>query len=898
VRVGGGVDPQPSPDGTRLLVRDDLSYLSESILQPGGGKPMEIGTAFAPRWSPDGTRIAFVRNNLWVIGADGNGEQQLSLDVNQAVWSPDGKTIAFVSGGRTDGLYILNPDGARISITRPGDPAPDSPDWSPDGRQIAYVATSPDGHNEIYLAPADGSQSTQLAAGASDAADPAWSPDGTEIAFIRSGRIWTTKTDGTALTAVTATARQIASPAWSPDGRSIAFELRGAKHAQINVVDVASGAERRLTPQPEAAHRPRWSTRGEIFYSSGARIRSIASDGSRRRSVTTGTMPAPSRDGSQLTFRRDGDIWVASADGTKPKRVLPSGSAADPTWSPTGSIAYLSKRPTGIATVSADGGAPTTVTTGSASGLAWSPDGQRLSFIAVGEANARRLIVHDIASGNERTLASAVDGAAATWSADGSHLAFLRMKSLYVVASGGPDEHQLATAPVTRFVWAPAGNLIAYDGGAPSSVYVVDPDSSATTKVSSSVAGESSFAPSWSPDGRTVAFLHARVTTGIGEGDYYNADVEVAAADGGSHHALTSPFPDGGANDAPVWARVPATAPPPETLQIKDAPTSQAVGVPPVSALSANGDEALLAIPLPPNRTALMTWQPNEPATRLVARACASVTHAALVADTLAFTTGLELIEPTEDATLGALARPVGIYETLFLVRRHAPGAERPLCRHGRHVPPLVEASVPVHIQAAGDRLLYDTRPDGGEHVLWTITHHHRRQITSFKDGSRPLDVGGPTQAPDGRIVVPETGGVLIFDPASKRARHLHTGRPVLGAGMSGTRLAVLDNAELTVLDSNTGRRLLGVRLSVAGTAGPAFAGVGGRLAAYVAGTAVHLVDVTNGRDFTLRFPDVTDGIRATLNSRGLFVTYVRAYTPRSARLAFLSTSSLQRLLR
>jgi Tol biopolymer transport system component len=899
VRLGYGVEPQASPDGTRLLVRNDLSYLGESVLQPDLGKPVELDTAFSPKWSPDGTRIAFVRNNLWVTTPDAGGEQQLALDANQAVWSPDGSSIAFLSGGRTDGLFTLSPGGVATPLTRPGDPAPSSVDWSPNGTQIAYAAPAPDGHDEIYLANADGSRPSQLtASGSAVPGDPAWSPDGSQIAFAQSGRIWRIDAAGTTMVAVTPAGGNVASPTWSPDGRSIAFESRGAKHAEIDVVELASGAVRRLTLPAEAAHRPRWSSaRDEIFYSSDTRIRAVAPDGSSRRAVTTGTMPAPSRDGSQLAFRRDGDIWVAGSDGRNAKRVVASGAASAPTWSPSGSIAYLAPRPTGIGVVQLDGGARTTVTNGNASGVSWSPDGRSLLFVAFGAGPSRSLVLHDYTSGSERTIASGIDNRTATWSADGGHVAFLRRKALYVVGSDGAGEHQVAAAPVARFAWAPSANLIAYDQGSPStSVYVADPGGTDTTKISVSAGGESSFAPAWSPDGRWVAFLHARVVNNIADGDYYNADVEVAAADGSRRQAVTSPFPVGGANDTPTWARVSVAPPPAQPLLVASPPRAPGVSVPPVTALGANGAEAITASADRPSGATLFAWRPHRTAAHVIARPCAQVAHVALTADSFAFTIEFDDIEPSADATLGALAPPDAISETLYVVRRGAAGAERALCRGGRRVPPVAEASVAVHVQAIGAHLLYDTRPDDTHHVLWEITNHRRRQIVAFKDASRATDVGGPTQDPEGRVVVPEVRGAVVFDRMGHEVQHVSSPSDVLGAGVTGTRLVVVAARQLTVFDVRTRRPLLREDIAVAGS-GVTFGGIGAGTTAYIAGTAVHVVDVTSGRDVAVHFPGVTDGVRVTLDDQGLFAAYRPLHTAGDARLTFLSTAQIRRLL-
>ena len=75
----------------------------------------------SPTWSPDGTKLAFNRNNgsqrsIFVINPDGSGETFVvftgTTTFPEPVWSPDGGKIAYVSQTPTvQGIATVNPDG-------------------------------------------------------------------------------------------------------------------------------------------------------------------------------------------------------------------------------------------------------------------------------------------------------------------------------------------------------------------------------------------------------------------------------------------------------------------------------------------------------------------------------------------------------------------------------------------------------------------------------------------------------------------------------------------------------------------------------------------------------------------------------------------------------------------
>jgi dipeptidyl aminopeptidase/acylaminoacyl peptidase len=155
-----------------------------------------------PAWSPDGTRITFTRQvqfggsqngDIFVVNADNTGLVNLIGDPpgdtapydEGSVWSPDGSRIAFVrglGGGFEFGIYAMNPDGTgRVALTSGNRDF--YPDWSPDGSKIAFMRYDGRGDADIYVMNADGTGVQRLTDNDVNDEAPVWSPDGTKIAF-------------------------------------------------------------------------------------------------------------------------------------------------------------------------------------------------------------------------------------------------------------------------------------------------------------------------------------------------------------------------------------------------------------------------------------------------------------------------------------------------------------------------------------------------------------------------------------------------------------------------------------------------------------------------------------------------------------------------------------------
>jgi Tol biopolymer transport system component len=146
---------------------------------------------FLPRWSPDGTRLAFRAESasspvkIYIVSADGKGLQRLFADGRNEAdpsWSPDGTKLAF---GRTTLPYESQPKEIHIYdfqtgtvTTLPGSEGLFSPRWSPDGRYIAAMTLD---SQRLMLFDREKQRWEELAQ--VNAAYPAWSADSRTLYF-------------------------------------------------------------------------------------------------------------------------------------------------------------------------------------------------------------------------------------------------------------------------------------------------------------------------------------------------------------------------------------------------------------------------------------------------------------------------------------------------------------------------------------------------------------------------------------------------------------------------------------------------------------------------------------------------------------------------------------------
>lgn len=272
-------DPQLSPDGRQIVfVRrwiDKLNDRWESaiwVMNADGSKPRFLTRGSSPRWSPDGTRIAYLAEGeprgtqIFVRWMDAEGATtqitRLTESPSDLSWSPDGRWIAFRAvvpkklGSEWPTALPGRPEGARWT-----DPPRviERLEWRRD--RLGYL---PEGYYHLFVVPADGGTPRQVTSGDWDHNDPAWL-DARTLVFTSlrvpdADYVWR-ESELYAVDVPTGTIRQLtnrrgpdSNPTPSPDGRWIAYLGYDWNDDTYNVpvlsvLDARTGQTRALTAQ-------------------------------------------------------------------------------------------------------------------------------------------------------------------------------------------------------------------------------------------------------------------------------------------------------------------------------------------------------------------------------------------------------------------------------------------------------------------------------------------------------------------------------------------------------------------------------------------------------------------------------------------------------------------------
>jgi dipeptidyl aminopeptidase/acylaminoacyl peptidase len=345
-------DPRLHPDGVRVaftVTTMDLEadrYVKRIWMWDGTrARPLTAGPGdTAPRWSPDGTRLAFLRTAggdesrqvalLPIGGGEASVVTSFSRGATEIAWSPGGDRLAVVAAEWVDGLGDLD-DHERARRPRRIRRVPyryDDDGWIHERRRHVYLVD-----------PAGDDPPRQLTFGEHDDESICWSPDGGEIAFLSARhehaglepgtQVWTAPAGGGEPVARTAVGPWSA-PGYDPAGRLHAvgapdpWAYPGVLPLQRigddgALEDLTGHLDRSLTTPtpPVVPEGPHWSSDGRILSTredaGRVGVIEIGPEGTVREviggdRVVTGIAPRP--DGSAFAFVATtpvdpGELW-------------------------------------------------------------------------------------------------------------------------------------------------------------------------------------------------------------------------------------------------------------------------------------------------------------------------------------------------------------------------------------------------------------------------------------------------------------------------------------------------------------------------------------------------------------------------------------------------------------
>jgi TolB protein len=332
---------QVGPAKIAFVNEDDLYLVnadgsSPVLLRPTGCTRPGCLPIEPPRWSRDGSQIAFVQavaqadTRLFAINADGNNERYIAgtptppdprYALTRQTWSVDGSMVTYGPTPAVDwGDIYTTPvaGGLGGNVRRTFDTYPKEPAaWSPDGTSLVYSrhVQSVRHRAELFVLSLAGGTPTQITSSGPGAAlneSPTWSPDGRLIAFSRTvggepKAIYVVQPDGAGLRRVSTVAGD--HPAWSSDGQTLAFSSPTATGRDVYVVNVDGSGEKRLTQSGAAGIQ-----NDDVTWSPY---------GGRLLFTSTGRGPKPA-------------LYTINADGTCERKLVDDLAGWGGMWQPNG----------------------------------------------------------------------------------------------------------------------------------------------------------------------------------------------------------------------------------------------------------------------------------------------------------------------------------------------------------------------------------------------------------------------------------------------------------------------------------------------------------------------------------------------------------------------------------
>ena len=280
-----------APGGQRIV------YAAKSTLyscNPDGSDSHELitvpGIPFAPRFSPDGSRLRFTirdtnqrTSSLWEISPDGKGLHPVLPDWNKppqefgGAWTPNGEYFLFESTrDHTQNIWSVH-ERASFFHKAAAEPAQltigplmfSNPTPSPDGKKLFVIGQQ----RRFDLIRLDGkSQQFSIDLPGVSAGEADITRNGEWVTYVAHPdlTLWRSKPDGSSRQQLTYSPMLAHMPRWSPDGTQIAFMAsRPGKPWKIFVIPAEGGSPREVTAGSRNQGDPTWTPKGDAIVFAG-----------------------------------------------------------------------------------------------------------------------------------------------------------------------------------------------------------------------------------------------------------------------------------------------------------------------------------------------------------------------------------------------------------------------------------------------------------------------------------------------------------------------------------------------------------------------------------------------------------------------------------------------------
>jgi Tol biopolymer transport system component/DNA-binding winged helix-turn-helix (wHTH) protein len=441
-------------DGVRLFASSQRSGRRQLLAIPltGGGStviqlPSEVASARIADLSPDGTRL-LLRSNisrdseqpLWIASTMGGSARRVgSILAQDATWMPDGASVLYAAGSalytfrlsdNTSALYAKIP--GRAFWMR----------WSPDGKRLRFTIVDPISHSgSLWELPQGGSEAKPLLRGWHGLATECcgvWAADGKSFIFQ--------------------SYQEGATNLWRLAGSSTEYpeQLTDGPLEYMSPVATRSGDGIYFLGKNTQTNNERYEVKTHTFVRGDELLRDALR-------ITY------SRDGRWVAWTSgDGTVWRCRVDGSEQLQLTPPGMTAFlASWSPDGRSLATMARKAGEAwhlyLLPVNGGQPQLLLNDgrNAADPSWSPDGKSLAFgrtdDAMGkETSARTVSILSLETGAVEALRGSDGLFSPRWSPDGRFLVALTLdgREARVFSFGDQSWTKLPVESAADPVWS------------------------------------------------------------------------------------------------------------------------------------------------------------------------------------------------------------------------------------------------------------------------------------------------------------------------------------------------------------------------------------------------------------------------------------------------------------